>query len=139
MIRISLYFRCSFSYYTVIILIFGVSNFLASADPHSVHSPQKAQDIMSIMSYSDANHVSVLEKISLILSSGNNSQDSINDARKIASSYLNEKLTETDYLFTEENQLHGEILAGKMDLEKEDNVATAYRNCGNYTFHIYVK
>lgn len=124
----------------VIIVIFGVSNFMASVEPaHHVHSSQNAQDILELMSYSKTNHISVLEKISLILSSGNNSRASITDAQKIASSFLDEKLAGTDYLLTEENQLRGEILAGKMDLKKEDNLATASRNCGNYTFRIYIK
>ncbi len=124
----------------VIIVIFGVSNFMASVEPaNPLPSSQNAQDILELMTYSEVNHVSVLEKISLILSSGNNSRASITDAQKIASSFLDEKLTGTDYLLTEENQLRGEILAGKMDLKKEDNVATASRNCGNYTFRIYIK
>nr|WP_279383447.1 hypothetical protein [Methanobacterium formicicum] len=38
--------------------------------------------------------------------------------KKIASSFLDEKLAGNDYLLTEENQLRGEILAGKMDLKK---------------------
>ena len=124
----------------VIIVIFRVSNFMASVEPaHPVHSSQNAQDILELMSYSEVNHISVLEKISLILSSGNNSRASITDAQKIASSFLDEKLAGNDYLLTEENQLRGEILAGKMDLKKEDNLATASMNCGNYTFRIYIK
>nr|WP_243686875.1 hypothetical protein [Methanobacterium formicicum] len=54
----------------VIIVIFGVSNFMASVEPaHPVHSSQNAQDILELMSYSEVNHISVLEKniLNLIL------------------------------------------------------------------------
>jgi len=44
-----------------------------------------------------------------------------------------------EYILIEENQLGGEILAGRLDIENTNNVATASRNCGNYTYRVYVK
>ncbi|EKQ53901.1 MAG: hypothetical protein B655_1065 [Methanobacterium sp. Maddingley MBC34] len=124
----------------VIIILFGVSNFTLSESPLLIHSSQKAHDTMDLMvNYHDGNGLSVLERISTILASGNNSHTSIHSAGEIASNFLDKNLAGREYLLTEESHLGGEILAGKMELKNADNVATASRNCGNYTFRIYVR
>lgn len=125
----------------VMIVLVVISNFAASPESHSqIHSTQKAQDTMNLMvQYKDRNGMSVLDTISSILSSENNSKNSISSAGRIASDFLDKNLPVSDYLFTEENQLGGEILAGEMDPENTKNMATASRNCGNYTFRIYIK
>jgi hypothetical protein len=68
-----------------------------------------------------------------------NSATSIDNAGEIACTFLDKNLPEREYLLIEENQLDGEVLAGTLDLEETDNLGTASRNCGNYTFRIYVK
>jgi hypothetical protein len=124
----------------VIIILFGVSNFTLSESPLPIHSSQKAHDTMDLMvNYREGNGLSVLERISTILTSGNNSQSSVDSAGEIASNFLDKNLAGKEYLFTEESHLGGEPLAGKMELKNADNVATASRNCGNYTFRIYVR
>jgi hypothetical protein len=125
----------------VMIVLFGVSNLAVSPESHSqIHSSQQAQDTMELMvQYREGNKMSVLETISSTLASENNSEASITRAGNIASNFLDKNLPDRDYILTEENQLGGEILAGKPDLKNTDNLATASRNCGNYTFRIYVK
>lgn len=125
----------------IMIFLFGVSNFAASPEsPIGIHSSQKAHDTMDLMvNYHEGNDRSLLERVSTILASSNNSQASVDSAGEIASNFLDKNLAGTEYLLTEENQLEGEVLAGKMELRNEDNVATASRNCGNYTFRIYVR
>ena len=125
----------------VIIVLLGVSNLAASPESHSqIQFTQKAQDTMDLMvQYKDGNGMSVLDTISSILSSGNHSQTSINNAGRVASNFLDEQLSGRNYLFTEENRLGGEILAGELDPKNTENVATASRNCGNYTFRIYIE
>jgi hypothetical protein len=125
----------------VIIILFGVSNFpLSSESPLPIHSSQKAHDTMDLMAnYREGNDLSVLERISTILASGNNSQASVDSAGEIASNFLDKNLAGREYLLTEEGHLGGKSLAGKMELKKADNVATASRNCGNYTFRIYIR
>lgn len=125
----------------IMIVLVGVSNLAASPESHiQIQFTQKAQDTMDLMvQYKDGNGMSVLDTISSILSSGNNSQASINNAGRIASNFLDDQLSGRDYLFTEENQLGGEILAGELDHKNTVNVATASRNCGNYTFRIYIE
>jgi hypothetical protein len=125
----------------VMIILFGVSNLAASPESQNqIYSSQKAQDTMDLMvQYKEGNGESVLEIMSSTLASGNNSESSINSASKIASDFLDENLPGLEYFFTEENQLDGEPLAGELDVKNTDNVATASRNCGNYTYRIYIR
>ncbi|MBP1944903.1 hypothetical protein [Methanobacterium petrolearium] len=125
----------------VMIVLLGISNLAVPPESHSqIQFTQKAQDTMDLMvQYKDGNGRSVLDTISSILKSGNNSQASVRSAGRIASCFLDEQLPGGDYLFTEENQLGGEVLAGELDPENTEKLATASRNCGNYTFRIYVE
>jgi hypothetical protein len=125
----------------VMIVLISVSNLAASSESQAqIQSPQKAQDIMNLMvQYREGGGMSVLETISSTLESGNNSEVSVRNAAKIASKFLDEYLPGKKYLFIEETQLNGEILAGDMDRETVDDAATASRNCGNYTFRIYLE
>ncbi|NYB52083.1 MAG: hypothetical protein HVN35_05965 [Methanobacteriaceae archaeon] len=124
----------------IMIVLFTVSNITASPESHSeVLSNQKAQDIMELMArYTDADGMTVLDSMSNALSSGNNSEASIKKSGQIASSFLDKNLP-CSYLLTEENQLKGKPIAGKLDLDNARNLATASRNCGSYTFRIYVE
>lgn len=124
----------------IMIVLFGVSNLNASPESHfQVISSQKAQDTIELMTqYTEGDGMTVLESISSVLASGNNSEASIRKAGKIASSFLDKNLP-GNYLLTEESHLKGKALAGKLDLNTASNVATASRNCGSYTFRIYIE
>lgn len=125
----------------VIIIILGVSNLPTSNEPSNhIYSSQKAQDIMDFMAqYRPGGGMTVLETLSTTLESGSNNPASIQCAGENASTILNKNFPELEYLLTEENQLGGKILTGNLDIENADNVATASRNYGNYTYRIYVK
>jgi len=125
----------------VMIVLFGVSNLTASPEStNQIQLSQEAHDTIDLMvQYREGNGMSVLEMMASTLASGDNSATSIDNAGEIACTFLDKNLPEREYLLIEENQLDGEILAGKLDLEKTDNLGTASRNCGNYTFRIYVK
>jgi len=125
----------------VMIVLFGVSNLTASPEStNQIQLSQEAHDTIDLMvQYREGNGMSVLEMMASTLASGDNSATSIDNAGEIACTFLDKNLPEREYLLIEENQLDGEILAGKLDLEETDNLGTASRNCGNYTFRIYVK
>ncbi|HHY00281.1 MAG TPA: hypothetical protein GX531_02740 [Methanothermobacter sp.] len=125
----------------IMIVICGVSNLPTFNEPSNyAYSSQQAQDVMDFMAqYRPNGGMSVLETLSTTLESGNNNQASIQYAGEIFSNILSKNFPKMEYILTEENQLGGEILAGKLDIENENNVATASRNCGNHTYRIYVK
>ena len=124
----------------IMIVFVAVIHITATPEPPSpIASSQNAQDTMELMThYTDGSGMTVLESISYTLQEGNNSKDSIEKAGKIASSFL-DKNSDENYLLTEENHLSGKALAGKLDLEHTENVATAVGNCGNYSFRLYME
>ncbi len=124
----------------IMIILFGVNSIIASPESHQpVVSSQKAPDTIELMAqYKDGEGMTVLNSISSVLTSGNNSEASIRKSGEIASSFL-DKNVPSNYLLTEESHLNGKPLAGKLDLKTANHVATATRNCGSYTFRIYIE
>ena len=125
----------------IIIFICGVTNLPIFHDPpNHTGASQKAQDVMDFMAqYRPNGEMSVLETLSTTLESGNNDKESVEHVREISSIILNKNFPKMEYILIEENRLGGEILAGRLDIENTNNVATASRNCGNYTYRVYVK
>jgi hypothetical protein len=99
-----------------------------------------SQDIMEIMSSKvDGRDHSLIERISFILSSNNDSISSKREAKALLddffSSYLNEGY---HYAFMETNHLNGEVLSSNGDYESSDRVNVAIRNYGNYSYKLYL-
>ena len=101
------------------------------------------QDIMEIMSSKvDGRDYTLIERISYILSSNNNS---IGSKRKVKallddffSIYLGNDNQNHHYAFAESSQLNGEILSSNGDYESAETVNVASRNYGNYSYKLYL-
>lgn len=101
------------------------------------------QDIMEIMSSKvDGRDHTLIERISYILSSNNNS---ISSKRKVKallddffSIYLGNDNQYHHYAFAETSQLNGEILSSNGDYESAKTVNVASRNYGNYSYKLYL-
>ena len=101
------------------------------------------QDIMEIMSSKvDGRDHTLIERISYILSSNNNS---IGSKRKVKallddffSIYLGNDNQNHHYAFAESSQLNGEILSSNGDYESAETVNVASRNYGNYSYKLYL-
>ena len=101
------------------------------------------QDIMEIMSSKvDGRDHTLIERISYILSSNNNS---ISSKRKVKallddffSIYLGNDNQIYHYAFAETSQLNGEILSSNGDYESAETVNVASRNYGNYSYKLYL-
>lgn len=101
------------------------------------------QDIMEIMSSKvDGRDYTLIERISYILSSNNNS---ISSKRKVKallddffSIYLGNDNQYHHYAFAETSQLNGEILSSNGDYESAKTVNVASRNYGNYSYKLYL-
>lgn len=109
------------------------------------HQLKTSQDIMEIMSSKvDGRDYSMLEKVSYILSSNNNSMSSRRDVKNLLdeffASYFNDDYNYKDYhySFIETNQLNGEVLSANGDYDDSDEVSLAIRNYGNYSYKLYI-
>lgn len=101
-----------------------------------------SQDLMDIMSSNvDARDHSILERISFILSTNNNSASSRREAKKILDDFFAsyfENCNFYHYSFVESNQLNGEILSSNGDYSSAEKVNVAIRNYGNYSYKLYI-
>jgi len=109
------------------------------------HQLKTSQDIMEIMSSKiDGRDYSILEKVSYILSSNNNSISSRRDVKNLLdeffASYFNDDYNYKNYhySFIETNQLNGEVLSSNGDFEDSGDVSLAIRNYGNYSYKLYI-
>ena len=102
-----------------------------------------SQDIMEIMSSKvDGRDYTLIERISYILSSNNNSMASKRRVKSLLddffSVYLGGNNQDYHYAFVETNQLNGEILSSNGDYTSADMVNVAIRNYGNYSYKLYI-
>ena len=101
------------------------------------------QDLMELMSSkADGRDHSLLERISYILSSNNNSVSSKRDVGLILdeffSKYFEDDSNDYHYVFVETNQLNGDVLSSNGDYSASDEVSVAIRNYGNYSYKLYL-
>ena len=100
---------------------------------------QTSQDIMEIMALKvNENSYSTIETIQYILESNNNSLQSIEEVRIIAGEFLNNTIPNKSYCLVENNQLNGTVIVANDDLFSADNISTATRNIGKYSFTLYI-
>jgi hypothetical protein len=98
-----------------------------------------AQDSIEAMAHYRQNDGSnTLQDLSNILLENQNDETGIKTAGQMAGSFLNKTLNGTNYSLTEETQLKGKVIASTADLKDASNVAVGVKNCGNYTFKLYV-
>ena len=102
-----------------------------------------SQDIMELMSSkADGRDHSLLERISYILSSNNNSVSSKREAGLVLdeflSKYFDDDSNNYHYVFAESNQLNSDVLSSNGDYSNSDEVSVAIRNYGNYSYKLYL-
>ena len=99
-----------------------------------------SQDIMEIMSSKiDGRDYTLIERISYILSSNNNSIASKREVKLLLDDFFSDYLENNHrYAFVESNNLDGEVLSSNGDYESSDRVNAAIRNYGNYSYKLYL-
>lgn len=99
-----------------------------------------SQDIMEIMSSKvDSRDHSLIERISFILSSNNDSISSKREVKALLDDFFSSYLDDGHhYAFVETNHLNGEVLSSNGDYESSDKVNVAIRNYGNYSYKLYL-
>ncbi|MBQ2962667.1 hypothetical protein [Methanobrevibacter sp.] len=99
-----------------------------------------SQDIMEIMSSKvDGRDYTLIERISYILSSNDNSISSQRQVKEILDEFFMVYLDgRYHYSFVETNQLNGEVLSSNGDFSSAERVNVASRNYGNYSYRLYL-
>ena len=99
-----------------------------------------SQDIMEIMSSKvDGRDYTLIEKVSYILYSNNNSIASKREVKSLLDDFFSAYLEDDfHYAFVETNHLNGEVLSSNGDYESSDRVNVAIRNYGNYCYELYL-
>ena len=99
-----------------------------------------SQDIMEVMSSKvDGRDYTLIERISYILSSNNNSIVSKREVKSLLDDFFSAYLDNNyHYAFVESNNLNGEVLSSNEDYESSDRVNVAIRSYGNYSYKLYL-
>jgi hypothetical protein len=114
-----------------------ISNLPVSSDAQSqVTLSQDAQDYLDVLASSRINEHSVLDSMVQALKTGKDS--GVEEAREIAKPVLDNLTAGKSYQLLETSQLNGTIIISQGNLDSSPSVASATRNCGNYTFVLYV-
>ena len=128
----------------ILFMVFIAFNMMIDIDLPSLSEENNdfktSQDIMEIMSSKiDGRDFSLIERISFILSSNNNSIASIREVKSLLYDFFSAYLDNGyHYAFVETKNLNGEILSSNGDYESSDRVNVAIRNYGNYSYKLYL-
>ena len=128
----------------ILIMVLIAFNMIIDIDVPSLveenHDFKTSQDIMETMSSKiDGRDHSLIERISFILSSNNNSIASKREVRSLLDDFFSVYLDDdSHYAFVETNHLNGEVLSSNGDYESSDRVNVAIRNYGNYSYKLYL-
>jgi hypothetical protein len=101
---------------------------------------QDAQDALGVMASSNwqDSEGSILSKVTQILEKNNNTPEAAAMAGVIAGEFLNLTLGGVKYNFTESKQLNGTTIACNGDMSTAQNIDSATRTYGNYSFQLYI-
>ena len=128
----------------ILLMVLIAFNMIIDIDVPSLseenHDFKTSQDIMEIMSSKvDGRDYTLIERISYILSSNNNSIASKREVKSLLDDFFSVYLdNDRHYAFVESNELNGEVLSSNGDYESSDRVNVAIRNYGNYSYILYL-
>ncbi|WP_407462904.1 hypothetical protein [Methanobrevibacter sp.] len=128
----------------ILLMVLIAFNMIIDIDVPSLSEENRdfktSQDIMEIMSSKvDGRDYTLIERISYILSSNNNSIASKREVKLLLDDFFSAYLDNNHrYAFVESNNLDGEVLSSNGDYESSDRVNVAIRNYGNYSYKLYL-
>lgn len=128
----------------ILLMVLIAFNMIIDIDVPSLSEENRdfktSQDIMEIMSSKvDGRDYTLIERISYILSSNNNSIASKREVKLLLDDFFSAYLDNNHhYAFVESNNLNGEVLSSNGDYESSDRVNVAIRNYGNYSYKLYL-
>ena len=128
----------------ILIMVLIAFNMIIDIDVPSLSEEntnfKTSQDIMEVMSSKvDGRDYTLIERISYILSSNNNSIVSKREVKSLLDDFFSAYLDNNyHYAFVESNNLNGEVLSSNGDYESSDRVNVAIRSYGNYSYKLYL-
>ena len=128
----------------ILLMVLMAFNMIIDVDVPSLSEENSdfktSQDIMEIMSSKvDGRDYTLIERISYVLSSNNNSLASKREVKSFLDDFFSAYLDNNHhYAFVESNNLNGEVLSSNGDYESSDRVNVAIRNYGNYSYKLYL-
>ena len=128
----------------ILLMVLIAFNMMIDIDVPSLSEENRdfktSQDIMEIMSSKvDGRDYTLIERISYVLSSNNNSLASKREVKSLLDDFFSAYLDNNyHYAFVESNNLNGEVLSSNGDYESSDRVNVAIRNYGNYSYKLYL-
>lgn len=128
----------------ILLMVLIAFNMIIDIDVPSLSEENRdfktSQDIMEIMSSKvDGRDYTLIERISYVLSSNNNSLASKREVKSLLDDFFSAYLDNNHYYaFVESNNLNGEVLSSNGDYESSDRVNVAIRNYGNYSYKLYL-
>lgn len=128
----------------ILLMVIIAFNMIIDIDVPSLSEENRdfktSQDIMEIMSsHIDGRDYTLIERISYILSSNNNSLASKREVKSLLDDFFSVYLdNDCHYAFVESNELNGEVLSSNGDYDSADKVNVAIRNYGNYSYELYL-
>ena len=128
----------------ILLMVLIAFNMMIDIDVPSLSEENRdfktSQDIMEIMSSKvDGRDYTLIERISYVLSSNNNSLASKREVKSLLDDFFSAYLDNNHYYaFVESNNLNGEVLSSNGDYESSDRVNVAIRNYGNYSYKLYL-
>jgi hypothetical protein len=122
----------------IFIVIVAVANIGDLGVSPQARFAQNAQDTLEIMSNPHNNvDSSIIQNMADILAANNNSDGGIQEAGKIADSFLNKTLPNSKYSMIEINQLNRTITSNG-DINKAKDTSVGFKSSGNYIFKLYI-
>lgn len=127
--------------FLILTVVLIVNATISIPSPDYAYDYQKirdAQDIMEVLSGKvNFTEKTFLDDITEILRKNENSKESVKEVSKICKTKFKDFNLE-NYRFTESNFLNSKVLASSGDYSNANKVSVATRNCGNYSYTLFV-
>lgn len=121
--------------FIVLMAVSGVDQGSLVLPSQQIRLSNQAQDTMDAMAQYPSIDKSLIEEMVTVLKVNNNDADT---AKEVVHEFLNRTLPGRNYKLVELNQLNGDTIISKGNMDDAQNVAVGSRSYGNYSFRLYV-
>ena len=124
--------------FIVLMAVSGVDQGNLILPSQQIRLSNQAQDTLDAMAQYPNTDNSLLEEMVMVLKANNNDGAGVNAAKDVVRGFMNKTLPGRNYKLVELNQLNGDTIISRGDMDDAQNVAVGLKNYGNYSFKLYV-